>query len=143
MSWRGVKGGIAAAQMGRDVVMTPTKPCYFDYRQIDSPDTLGAAWSPVVALRDVYAFEPTPPELTSEQAAHILGGQANVWTEPLRTPADVEFMVFPRMCALSEVVWTPRERRDWDSFWGRLVVQRALLDALHINYCPAEFKPAK
>jgi hexosaminidase len=133
MSWRGVKGGIEAARAGHDVVMTPTSHLYFDYYQGD-PATEPFAIGGSVPLSLVYAYEPIPPGLTAAQARHILGAQGNVWTEYMRTAAQVEYMAFPRMLALAEVVWSPRAARDWTGFQARLPARLAELDQLGVNY---------
>jgi hexosaminidase len=133
MSWRGVKGGIAAAQQGHDVIMTPTSHSYFDYAQGDpalEPFSIGGN----VPLEKVYGFEPIPSELTPAQSHHILGAQGNVWTEYMTTPDRVEFMVFPRMLAMAEVTWSPASARDWESFLARLPSALAGLDRLAVNY---------
>ena len=114
MSWRGVSGGIAAAQQGHDVIMTPTSHAYFDYAQGEpalEPFSIGGN----MPLERVYAFEPVPSVLTPEQATHVLGAQGNVWTEYLKTPDRVEWMVFPRMLAMAEVTWSPASARDWEA----------------------------
>jgi len=133
MSWRGVSGGIAAAQQGHDVIMTPTSAAYFDYAQGDpalEPFSAGGN----LPLERVYAFEPVPGVLTPEEATHILGAQGNVWTEYIATPDRVEFMVFPRMLAMAEVTWSPASARDWARFIARLPAALAALDRLGVNY---------
>jgi N-acetyl-beta-hexosaminidase len=113
MSWRGTAGGIEAARAGHDVVMTPNSHVYFDYYQGDSlqePLAIGG-FSP---LERVYAFEPVPEELSPAEARHVLGGQANLWTEYIKTPEHAEYMLLPRMLALAEVVWSPADRRHWE-----------------------------
>ncbi|UCG15328.1 MAG: beta-N-acetylhexosaminidase [Phycisphaerales bacterium] len=134
MSWRGIKGGIAAARMGHDVVMTPGTHCYLNMKQAPGADEPGHAGSHVVTLEKVYSFEPTPADLTADEAKHILGAQGNVWTEYIATPEQVEYMVFPRMCALAEVTWTPATLRDWNDFSSRLEVHQQRLDAMGVNY---------
>ena len=134
MSWRGIKGGIAAARMGHDVVMTPGTHCYLNMKQAPGADEPGHAGSHVVTLEKVYSYEPTPAELTPAEAKHILGAQGNVWTEYIATPKEVEYMVFPRMCALAEVTWTPAPLRDWNDFLSRLEVHQQRLDAMGVNY---------
>jgi hexosaminidase len=133
MSWRGTAGGIAAARQGHDVVMTPTSHVYFDYYQGD-PRYEPLAIGGYTPLDRVYSFEPVPDELTAEEAKHILGAQGNVWTEYIKTPQHVEYMALPRMLALAEVVWSPRQRRDWDFFLHRLPSHFGLLDGLDVNY---------
>jgi hexosaminidase len=135
MSWRGVAGGIAAAHQGHDVIMTPNSHLYFDHYQgnpANEPLAIGGN-SP---LEKVYAYEPVPPDLTPEEAQHVLGAQANVWTEYMKTSDHVEYMVFPRMLALSEVVWSPRELRNWDGFRARLAEELRRLSRLGVRYRP-------
>ncbi|HEX7051934.1 MAG TPA: beta-N-acetylhexosaminidase [Longimicrobiales bacterium] len=133
MSWRGMEGGIEAARQGHDVVMTPTSHLYFDYYQGD-PAEEPLAIGGYTPLDKVYAFEPVPPGLTPAEAAHILGAQGNVWTEYMKTPEQVEYMVFPRLLALAEVVWSPREAREWDGFMRRLTAHLERLRCLGVNY---------
>ena len=118
MSWRGHAGGIEAAKMGHDVVMSPQGHCYFDHWQSDDKSESG--FHGINTLKDVFDFDPVPSELLPHQVRHIRGGQGNVWTERMYEPADVEYMILPRMCALAEVVWT-YDDRDWDEFQKRLV----------------------
>jgi hexosaminidase len=119
MSWRGTEGGIAAARAGHDVVMSPTSHCYFDYYQGD-PNYEPLGIGGYVPLRKVYAFDPVPEVLTEAEAAHILGGQANLWTEYVPDGKHAEYLVLPRLAALAEVVWTPKARRSWDDFASRV-----------------------
>ena len=133
MSWRGMKGGIEAARAKHDVIMTPTDFVYFDYGQGDpahEPLNIGG----YVPLEKVYSFEPVPAELTAEEAKYILGGQANIWTEYLETPAAVEYMAYPRMLALSEVLWSQKEDRNFDDFKRRLNAVLPRLDKQNVNY---------
>jgi hexosaminidase len=133
MSWRGMRGGIEAARQGHDVIMTPTSHMYFDYYQAD-PEDEPLAIGGLITLEDVYGFEPVPDSLSWSEGQHILGAQANVWTEYMKTPEYVEYMLFPRLLALSEVVWTPGAQRDWDSFVLRLPSHYELLDRYDVNY---------
>jgi hexosaminidase len=133
MSWRGMDGGIEAARQGHDVIMTPTSHVYFDYYQGD-PRFEPLAIGGLTTLEKVYGFEPVPEELTAEEARHVLGAQANLWTEYIKTPQYAEYMALPRMLALAEVVWSPKDARDWDSFAGRLPVELRRLDELGVNY---------
>ncbi|AOP45616.1 beta-N-acetylhexosaminidase [Streptomyces lydicus] len=137
-SWRGYAGGIAAAKSGHDVVMCPEQQVYLDHRQDPSPDEpvpIGF----VRTLEDVYRFEPVPPELTAEQAAHVLGTQANAWTEVMDTQARLDYQVFPRLAAFAEVAWSrlpaPPDR-DYQDFTRRMAVHYARLDALGVDYRP-------
>ena len=115
MSWRGTEGGIAAARAGHDVVMSPTTHCYFDYYQGD-PATEPLAIGGYLPLSRVYDFNPTPAELTPDEAAHIIGAQANLWTEYVPTTAHAEYMTFPRIAAIAEIGWTAQDKRDWTDF---------------------------
>jgi hexosaminidase len=118
MSWRGFDGGIKSANSGHDVVMSPTSFCYFDYYQAKKGEPL--AIGGYLPLEKVYSFEPIPPGINPEKIHHILGGQANVWTEYISTPEHAEYMLLPRLCALAEVVWSPGELRDFDNFELRM-----------------------
>ena len=137
MSWRGVDGGIAAAKQGHKVIMTPGTHCYFDYYQeaedkrIDEPITGSVRFTTV---EKVYNYEPIPEGLTNEEAKFILGAQGNVWTEYMPTYDIVEYKVLPRMTALSEVVWSTKESRNWESFHSRLQNMVRRYDALGYNY---------
>ncbi|MET0304115.1 MAG: beta-N-acetylhexosaminidase [Microbacteriaceae bacterium] len=133
-SWRGLTGAIVAARRGHDVISCPDDQVYLDYRQSDRDDE-PIPISIVLTWRDVYAFEPVPAELTADEARHVLGGQANLWTEHIDTPARVDYMLFPRVCALSETLWTGPSRRIED-FEDRLPLHLERLDALGVAYRP-------
>lgn len=133
MSWRGVRGGIEAAQMGHDVIMTPTSHCYFDYYQAD-PETQPLAIGGYLPLSRVYEFNPIPLDLSDKEAEHILGAQGNVWTEYMKTSDHVEYMAYPRAIALAEVLWTPDRKHDFEDFSQRLNYHFKRLDALNVNY---------
>lgn len=133
MSWRGTSGGIEAARQGHDVIMTPGSHLYFDHYQ-GARETEPLAIGGFTTLERVYGFEPVPPVLTPDEARHVLGAQANVWTEYIPTTRQVEYMAFPRMLALAEIVWTPAAERSWGDFVRRLPDQLARLDALGVNY---------
>jgi hexosaminidase len=134
MSWRGVRGGIAAARAGHDVVMAPTTHTYFDYYQSQNRDAEPAAIGGFLPLDTVYSFEPVPAELEPQYARHVLGAQGQLWSEYLPTPGQVEYMAYPRMTALAEVVWTPKEKKDLADFRRRLEVHLRRLDELQVNY---------
>jgi len=134
MSWRGIEGGIEAAREGHDVVMSPTDNCYLDYYQSDDYEKEPPAIGGVLTLETVYEYEPVPQALTPNQAIHVLGAQGNVWSEYIPTPALVEYMAYPRACALAEVTWSPAEARDWIDFNQRLKEQLKRLDQLGVNY---------
>lgn len=136
MSWRGIEGGIEAAKQNHNVIMTPVEYCYFDYYQGD-PRTEPIAIGGYTTVEKVYSFEPTPKELTVEQQKYILGAQANVWTEYIIEPEKVEYMVFPRICALAEVLWTPSEKKNYIDFKYRLKKHFEILDLMKINYSKA------
>ncbi len=136
MSWRGMEGGIAAASSGHDVVMTPTSHTYFDYYQAQDMTKEPPAIGGFLPLDTVYAFEPVPPALTPEQAVHILGTQGQIWTEYQRHPKNVEYMVFPRLLALAEVAWTPRELKSFADFTTRLSRHVERLSVLDVNFRP-------
>jgi len=139
MSWRGEEGGIAAAQAHHDAVMTPGNYCYFDHYQAD-PKTQPLAIGGFTPLKEVYEYEPIPKELTPEEGKYILGAQGNVWTEYMKTPERVEYMVFPRIAALAEVVWSPKASRNYDDFMNRMQDEVKRYDAYGINYCKVEFQ---
>jgi hexosaminidase len=139
MSWRGEAGGIAAARMNHNVVMTPGSPVYFDQYQGD-PATEPLAIGGFNTLKKVYDYEPIPSELNPEQARFVLGAQANLWAEYITTPAHVEYMVLPRMLALAEVVWSPKESRDWNSFNERLQSQFRVFEQKGLHYSKGNFK---
>ena len=139
MSWRGMKGGIEAASQGHDVVMSPTSYCYFDYYQAN-PDFEPVAIGGFLTLKKVYSFNPVPEELNEVQAKHILGGQGNVWTEFIPTPEHAEYMAVPRMTALSEVLWTSPELKDWTCFRKRLKEQLKRFDFMNVNYSHGSWK---
>lgn len=133
MSWRGMRGGIEAAKAKHDVIMTPTDFAYFDYGQGDpayEPLNIGS----YVPLDKVYSFEPVPKELTPEEAKYVIGAQANIWTEYMKTPEKVEYMAFPRMLALSEVVWSRAEDKSYVDFQSRLASHYPRLDKQNVNY---------
>ncbi|MDY0077618.1 MAG: family 20 glycosylhydrolase [Bacteroidales bacterium] len=136
MSWRGTAGGIAAAHKGHDVIMTPASHCYFDHYQAE-PSTEPLAIGGFTPISKVYDYEPIPEELNTKEAKHILGAQANVWTEYIVDNDGVTYMILPRMAALSEVLWSPAKNRDWESFYDRLPAHFVRYDALGLNYSKA------
>ncbi|NOX89022.1 MAG: beta-N-acetylhexosaminidase [Calditrichaeota bacterium] len=133
MSWRGIKGGIAAAKQKHDVIMTPTGYCYLNFYQAD-PRTQPLAIGGFLTLNKVYNYEPVPRELNEEEAKYILGAQGNVWTEYILNGREVEYMAFPRAAALAEVVWTNKENKDWADFLSRMEGFYKHLAALNVNY---------
>jgi hexosaminidase len=139
MSWRGEAGGIAAAKMGHDVVMTPGNPCYFDHYQA-GPEGEPLAIGGMNTLQRVYAYEPVPAELSGPLERHVLGAQANVWTEFITTPEHLEYMILPRMPAMAEVLWSPRGQRDWQGFRARLRPHMRYFEQRGIRYSKGNFK---
>ena len=138
MSWRGEAGGIAAARQKHDVIMTPGAWCYFDHSQSQNEDsvTIGG----YTTVEKVYSYEPIPDSLTSEQGKYVLGAQGNVWSEYMANERKVEYMIFPRMSALSEVLWSPKKNRDSANFERRLLTQFKRYDLWKANYSKAYFE---
>ncbi len=122
MSWRGMEGGIKAASMGHDVVMSPTSHCYLDYEHSRIPVELA------------YSFEPGPQGLTPEQSRHVLGLQGNIWTHIAVNEPSVDRQIFPRLIALAEVAWTEPDRKNWNDFNARLGRHFSRLSELGVNY---------
>jgi hexosaminidase len=134
MSWRGQEGGIKASSAGHRVVMTPSSDgCYLDYRHYDDPEEPGAA-SRISRVYDAYMSDPVTPEMTGEQAALVLGGQGNLWSELIYADRWAEYMLFPRMCARAEALWSPRETKDFASFARRLPEHLKRLESLNILF---------
>jgi hexosaminidase len=133
MSWRGFAGGIAAAKSGHDVVMSPTDFCYFDYYQ-GPKETEPLAIGGFLPLSKVYTFSLIPAELNADEAKHILGGQANLWAEFVPTPKHAEYMLFPRLDAMTEALWSTQESKNYDDFLKRLTRQFERYDNAGINY---------
>jgi len=138
MSWRGVKGGVEAAKQGHDVIMTPGSHCYFDHYQGPQNEE-PQAWGGYTPLSKVYKFDPVVETMTSEEAAHVLGGQANLWAEFVPTEDQSQYMIFPRLAALAEAVWSPKELRDWNNFSTRIVSMFNRYDYLGINYAKSAY----
>ena len=139
MSWRGTEGGIAAAKQKHFVVMSPGSHCYFDHYQ-GEPKNEPIAFGGYTNVEKVYSFNPIPKELSTEESKYILGAQANVWTEYINTPEHVEYMVFPRIAALSEVVWGTSNSKEYKKFEKRLISHFEIYDKKGINYSKAIFE---
>ena len=133
MSWRGINGAIEAAKQHHNVVMTPTSHCYFDYYQSENDDE-PIAIGGFLPLEKVYSFNPIPDELNEQEAKYVLGAQGNIWTEYMKTSEHVEYMAFPRVLAMSEVVWSKQENKNYPDFVKRVENFHKRLDALNINY---------
>ncbi|MDP2899125.1 MAG: beta-N-acetylhexosaminidase, partial [bacterium] len=140
MSWRGETGGITAAQAGHDVVMAPTSHTYFDYYQ-GPAETEPKAIGGLIQVERVYEYEPIPAQLNSEQARHVLGGQAQLWGEFIPNQSHRLYMTYPRAAAFSEVLWSSRQVRSYQSFRPRLAEHLKRLDAAGINYRPLDREP--
>jgi hexosaminidase len=140
MSWRGEEGGIEAAKQDHDVVMTPGGYCYFDHSQTKNDDSLTIGG--YTTAQKVYSYEPVPKALGGSKAKHILGAQANLWTEYITNPGKVQYQVFPRIAALSEVLWSPAHRRDWKSFEARLLEQLSRYQLWDVHYSKAPLDSA-
>jgi hexosaminidase len=140
MSWRGTDGAIHAAKLGHDVVMSPSPDLYLDSVQSDLADE-AAGRDPARDLASIYAFQPIPASLSAAQATHVLGAQANVWTEHIPTMQHVEHAVFPRIDALSEVVWSPAHVLNWNNFLARIPAQFERYKAQSVDYADTAFEP--
>ena len=138
MSWRGINGAVAAAAAGLDSIMSPEPTLYFD--SIQSAADAQPGRGRVVSLEDVYRFDPVPPALPADRRHHILGVQANVWTEHIRTEQRVEYMTFPRAAAVAEVGWSPAEKRSWEGFVARMPDQMNRYRMLGIHASTYQFE---
>ncbi len=138
MSWRGESGGIEAAKMKHNVVMTPGTPMYFDHYQA-GPEGEPYAIGGMNTLKKVYDYEPIPKELSPSDAKYVLGAQANLWAEYIATPEQVEYMILPRMPALSEVLWSPKEQKNWIDFNNRLQNHFKGYGQKGLHYCLGNF----
>jgi len=139
MSWHSQSGGIEAIQRKLQTVMSPAKFCNFDQYQTN-PKGEPLAVGGLLTLEQVYNFEPVPEDLSRQEARYIIGAQANVWTQYMKTPEYVEYMIFPRVAALSEVLWSTKESRNYPWFKKRMLEQVKRYDAEGIRYCKTEFK---
>jgi hexosaminidase len=136
MSWRGIKGGIEAAKLGHEVVMSPTTFAYLDYMQADpiiEPRIYAS-----LRLSKAYQFEPVPD---SVDAKFIKGGQANLWTEQVYNMRHAQYMTWPRALAISESVWSPKEKKNWNSFFNKVENHFGRLDAAEVKYAPSVYDP--
>jgi len=133
MSWRGTEGGIEAAMLDHEVIMTPGSHCYFDYYQARGPQE-PVAIGGLTTLKRVYSFDPVPEKLASDKQRYILGGQANLWTEYIATPSHLQYMAYPRSFAIAEALWSPKNGKQYEDFVRRLRFQLPRLDAWGINY---------
>ena len=134
MSWRGSAPGAKAAESGHDVVMTPTTHCYFDYQQVKNTEFEPSRCGGFIPIEKVYALDPAPDSLSVEARKHILGTQANLWTEYMTNEQMVEYQALPRMSALAEVQWTQPGRKNYQAFLQRLTRFTALFEQYHYTY---------
>jgi len=139
MSWHGVAGGIAAAKQGHDAVLTPVRPLYFNYRQTPLAEEAPGRFA-LNPVQDVYRFDPLPKSLSDEERKHILGVQANLWSEYVISTDRVTWMLFPRAAALAEIGWAPSKPRDWTNFASRLSAEMHRYQSLGIGYDPNVFR---
>lgn len=136
MSWRGVEGGLKASTMGHDVIMTPVQYCYFDYYQTkDRIYNTPFVFNAEVLLSKIYSFDPAPDSLPEEARSHILGAQANLWTEYIAYESVAEYQVLPRMAALAEVNWCASESKDYNDFLVRLDHLQTIYSQMGWQYC--------
>lgn len=139
MSWRGEKGGIAAAKVKQKVIMTPEEKLYLNHKQFMKDDSLAA--NKFLPLETVYNYEPVPAELTAEQAKYIWGAQGNLWSEYIANPSKIEYMLFPRLDALSEILWSPKQQKNYPDFLKRLKTQFKRYDFMGITYSKRYLNP--
>ena len=134
MSWRGEKGGIRASGLGHQVIMAPnTNGCYLDYKHINTKEEPGQTFEGTASVFKSYSLEPVPSDISEKDANLILGGQGNLWSELIYAGKIAEYMIFPRLCAIAEALWSPKEGKDFEDFSARLTVHRKRLDSLGIN----------
>jgi hexosaminidase len=134
MSWRGEAGGLTAAGLGHDVIMTPNSYCYWDYYQATDVENEPFAIGGYVPVELMYSYEPYPADMQEEERSRILGVQANMWTEYIATPEHLEYMLLPRLAALSEVQWCEPENKDWKRFLGSMDELCAAYERMGYNY---------
>jgi hexosaminidase len=139
MSWRGEQGGIDAAKQKHNVIMTPSTYVYFDYAQSKPEDSLTIGG--YLPIQTVYSYDPIPKELAADEQHYVLGAQANLWSEYLGNWSKLEYMIFPRLSALSEVLWSQKDGRSWDEFEPRLKQQVQRYDLWKVSYSKAYLMP--
>ena len=133
MSWRGEAGGLAAVRLGHDVVMTPEAWTYLDRVQSSGPEPF-TIYDQVVDVARVYGYEPVPAALSAAEARHVLGSEGLLWTEFVNTPWEMEYMLWPRLAAMAEVLWSPKAARDWPGFQTRLAAHEERLKVLDVHF---------
>ena len=132
-SWRGINGAIAAATSGHDTILSPSSHCYFDYPYTPEQAKSFPSWMGMTPTKKTYSFEPVPEGLTAEQEKHILGGEGNMWTE-VALQEEIFSRVYPRLTALSETLWSPKEARDWEDFSTRMKAHFCRFDVMGVDY---------
>jgi hexosaminidase len=134
MSWRGEAGGIRGGALGHQVIMAPnTNGCYLDYRHSDDPEEPGQLYAGAASIYKSYSMDPLSPDMKEEDADKILGGQGNLWSELIYAGKIAEYMIFPRLCAIAEALWSQYEAKNFDDFSRRLAVHQKRLDVLELN----------
>lgn len=143
MSWRGIEGAVEAARQGNDAIMCPNPYLYFDHAQTETGINEPLAIRHNLSLEKAHSYEPIPEELNEQQASHIIGVQAQLWTEYIATTSRLEYMAFPRVCATAEIAWSPRKRPDFPHFLNRLKTHLRRLDVQDVRYrAPLEYVKA-
>ena len=140
LSWRGYDGAKKAAQRGNNAILCPTEFCYLDYYQAN-PVYQPAAMNHLITLYKCYQFDPMPPALPAAKHQYILGGQANLWTEFIDSPSQLEYMLLPRLCAISECLWSQPDSKSWPRFRDKMIHHRTRLRAMGYNVCDGSFQP--
>ncbi len=140
MSWRGNAGGLAASREEHNVIMSPNSHCYFDHYQSENKEQEPLAIGGFLPLEKVYSFDPIPEELEKDKRQYILGGQANLWTEYIASEEQAEYMLLPRLTALSEALWSQKEQKNWADFKTRLTHFKMKYDAMEVKYAQHVFK---
>src|SRR5688500_1374979 len=136
MSWRGMKGGIVASKMGHDVVMSPTTFAYIDYMQADP--VIETRIYASLRLNKAYQFDPQPDSVVT---THIKGGQANLWTEQVYNMRQAQYMTWPRGLAIAESLWSPKQKKNWNNFFGRVEKHFQRFDVAEVKYAPSVYDP--
>jgi hexosaminidase len=139
MSWRGIKGGIEAAKMKHEVVMSPTTFAYIDYMNGDS--VIEPRVYATLRLNKAYQFEPVPAELNETEAAYVKGGQANLWTEQIYNMRHAQYMTWPRGFAISESLWSPKQKKNWNTFFNKVEAHFERFDVAEKKYAPSVYEP--
>ncbi len=143
MAWQGTNRGRIAAKRGNDVIMTPTEFCYFNFYQANAEFQPPAMPNSLITMHKVYEYDPMPDGLTAKQGAHILGAQCNLWTEYINTPEMAEYMLLPRMCAMSEVLWSAKSAKNWAQFRKKMARHTVRLKANDYTVGTGSFRPWK